>query len=541
MSADQSKQAKALTAEGGQSVALRAIRAEHRPEVNRAVADPFPSGTGAVPSIAGAPSPAPTGSQPFPQGEGTGEQVESGQRTLSARPVPEAGNGSGTGTGELGADHQGATTSFGSPLQPPAVNDAEELRCSGRRPVLSAQQVEREMLTAKYSSWGPLDIRATVKGLMAGTLGQPRPTVAGWLYPAAVNGLAGESGSGKTWTALVSARHELMAGRSVVYVDLEDSPIGIAGRLLALGVPGDVIQEQFAYIRPEEAFRDDVRNDLWRVIDDMQPSLVVLDSTGESMALEGTDPNSDDGVARWFQRVARPIAERGPAVLLIDHLPKSDKAAGSPIGSQRKRAAITGVQMIQVVDKGMSFAKGRPGIARLVCTKDRHGNFVTGEAVLQLIVRPEPSRGEGGVNASLTPISDEEEFAPTRHMEAITDWLSQQGAPQTTAAIKKAVKGKAETLTIALAVLVESGYLTASSGARNATLYTLVEKYALGDDYVVPEASAPCSHEWHESDSACNAAWCHTGHHGSCNRSEPPAAGPPVEWDSPESTPAFVG
>lgn len=530
--------AKAPPAEGGQPVALRAIGAEHVHEG----AESFPLRTGAPPMAAGVHSPASTGSHPFPPGEGTGEPVERDTGTPSEPPIPETRNGSGTGTGELSAGNRGAAVSVDASLPATPANDAQTLRGLGRRPVMSAQQIKQHVHGSKTpSSWSPLDISDTLQGLLAGTLDQPMPTVAGWLYPAAVNGLAGESGCGKTWTALVSAASELMAGGSVVYVDLEDSPAGIVGRLLALGVPSDVILSRFAYVRPDEAFRDDVRDDLWSAIHHMEPSLVVLDSTGESLALEGVDPNSDDGVARWFQRVARPIAERGPAVLLLDHLPKNDKAAGSPIGSQRKRAAISGVQMIQTVAKGMSFAKGRPGIAKLSCTKDRHGNFVTGEAVLQLVVRPEPSRGEAGVSASLTPITEDEEFAPTRHMEAITGWLSQQGAPQTTAAIKKAVRGKAETLTSALAVLVASGYLTTAPGARNSTLYTLVTTFSIGDDYILPDPGAPCTHQWHEGESVCNAQWCHSGHHGSCNDAAGIDEAAEAEWSSPAPPPAFEG
>ncbi|KYJ97541.1 AAA family ATPase [Microbacterium sp. CH1] len=377
------------------------------------------------------------------------------------------------------------------------------------------------------STWSAQDVGDIVSGLRSGTLDRPRPTVgrlsdgSHWLYPAAVNGLAGESGCGKSWTALTTVAAELKDGHNVVYIDLEDSPVGIVSRLLDLGVPDGVIAapDRFAYVRPEEAFKDDIRSDLWTTLQFMNPSLVVIDSTGESMALEGTDPNSDDAVAQWFKRVPSEIGRRGPAVLLLDHLPKSDSAAASPIGSQRKRAAISGVQMIQTVRAGMSFAKGRSGEARLTCTKDRHGHFTTGEVAVTLSVNPALARGESGIDAVLgRPSSDD--WAPTRHMSDISQYLEQAGTAQTTSRIKSSVKGKAETLAAALRILADSGYISSRAGSRNAVEYTHVKPYRIGDPYSVPDDLAAggrsqCGHPWH--DSRCNPDWCHATHRGRCN------------------------
>lgn len=434
-------------------------------------------------------NPVPTCSELFPLGEGTAEQVVSGLGHLSERPILEVGNGSEQLTISAVTNQTSPDPSTSTPRgYSPERSAASDHQTATTPP--SAQQIRQQVLgrPQPLSSWAPLDLSEMLHGLQQGTLEQPQPTVAGWLYPGAVNGLAGESGCGKTWTALVSAGVEMLDGNSAVYVDLEDNPISVVGRLLALGVPSDVIAERFVYVRPEVAFVDDLRAVFWQMLDEAKPTLVVLDSTGESMALEGVDQNDDRGVARWFQRVARPIAERGPAVLLLDHLPKSDTAAASPIGSQRKRAAISGVQMTQTVAKSMSFAKGRPGVAKLTCTKDRHGNFVTGESVMRLLVNPEPTRGEAGVNAELSRISGGQvDDAPTRVMVDICEFLEQQGSPQNTSAIKQAVRAQGITVNSALDVLVESGYLTVASGTRNSIVYTLVNPFSIDDPYTVPE------------------------------------------------------
>lgn len=511
----------------GQSRALRAVSpssasvARGQSSAGEA-AEPFPQGTVVIPAVSSPSAIDPTGSHPFPLGEGTGEQVGSVIAAVPARPVPDAKNGSGTGDGSENAIATGRLPfTVAHPEHTPHI------------PFPASQRAERAVPRTAVvppkagSSWSAQSIGDIVGGLRNGTLDRPRPTVgrlsdgSHWLYASAVNGLAGESGCGKSWTALTTVAAELEDSRNVIYIDLEDSAVGIVSRLLDLGVPEDLIAapDRFAYIRPEEAFKDDVRLDLWAALEFMNPSLVVLDSTGESMALEGTDPNSDDAVAQWFKRVAAEIARRGPAVLLLDHLPKSDSAAASPIGSQRKRAAISGVQMIQTVRGGMSFAKGRSGEARLTCTKDRHGHFTTGEVAVTLSVNPAPARGESGIDAVLgRPSSDD--WAPTRHMSDISQYLEQAGTAQTTSRIKSSVKGKAETLAAALRILADSGYISSRAGARNAVEYTHVKPYRIGDPYSVPDdvaagGSSQCGHPWH--DRRCNLDWCHATHRGRCN------------------------
>lgn len=453
------------------------------------------SGTGHDNVDTWAPLPDPDPSPPFPLGEGTGGRVESVVAREVGEAVPDPKNRSGSGT----------------------------LPFTIKRATSSAIQ------RSASNSWGPHDLRGTVVGLQHGTIDRPKPSVgrrtdgAFWLYAKRVNCLAGESGSGKTWTALTSVAAELEDGNAVVFLDLEDSEVGIVSRLLDLGVDGDVLADlaRFAYVQPAEAFVDDLRAEFWSFLEWMKPSLVVLDSTGESMALEGVDPNADDQVAGWFRRVPNAIAARGPAVLIIDHLPKSDRAALSPIGAQRKKAALTGVLMTQTVRKGMSFARGRPGEAMLTCGKDRSGFFVTGEVVMRLTVTPEPARGDSGVSAVLRGATDDD-WAPTRHMHDVSTFLESAAGPQTTGQIKRGVKGKSETLATALRVLVASGYLTASSGARNSVSYAFVQPYEFGDTYTVPDdvelgdGDRVCTHEWH--DAVCKPEWCHSGHHGSCNR-----------------------
>jgi hypothetical protein len=181
------------------------------------------------------------------------------------------------------------------------------------------------------------------------------------------------------------------------------------------------------------------------------------------------------------------LATLGPAVIIIDHVTKADDREPGlwPIGSQRKRAAISGAQFMQRVSK--PFAKGQPGTARIICAKDRGGNYRQGEHVATLTVTPggpvlmelrAPSAatdGGGTVRAS---------FRPTYLMERISRALEVSPEPLSQNAVldPAVVKGKESTKTAALRVLVAEEYVRQSDGPRNSKLHKSVRSYRQADD-----------------------------------------------------------
>ncbi|ETJ40481.1 hypothetical protein Q604_UNBC05623G0001, partial [human gut metagenome] len=69
-----------------------------------------------------------------------------------------------------------------------------------------------------------------------------------------------------------------------------------------------------------------------------------------SLRADGVEQNSDGEVSAWFARLARPLADTGPDVLLLDHQAKNRQEKDSSryaIGSQRKLAAVNGTAYIQ--------------------------------------------------------------------------------------------------------------------------------------------------------------------------------------------------
>ncbi|MGP5376955.1 hypothetical protein ACTXM8_13310 [Brachybacterium alimentarium] len=228
-------------------------------------------------------------------------------------------------------------------------------------------------------------------------------------YRGKVNGLAGESNAGKSWTGLMVASQEIAKGHSVVFLDLEADPVSITERLLGMGADPGAVTAQFVYLSPRERLSPDSMAGLMGLIDELQPTLVVVDSTGESVSLEGMRPNDDDEIARWFRLLPRPLAEHPaePAVVLLDHMAKVDGGMW-PIGSQRKRASIQGAQYIQSVSRESAFSKDKSGYAVIKVAKDRHGTRAQHDTAAYLMVSPGPD----GTSIDLTSGASVTQSAP---------------------------------------------------------------------------------------------------------------------------------
>lgn len=308
-------------------------------------------------------------------------------------------------------------------------------------------------------SWSPMDpasLAEVVAAIGAGDYVAPAPSLGrvrgggALLYPAKVHDIHGVGGGGKTFVAALIAAQVLADGDAVVWIDLEDSPATLVDRLLNAAGCAPEHLERLAYVRPVEPSGWGMDR-LAETIADVRPALVVLDSTGEGLALDGVKPNDDDEVARWMRRVARSVADLGPAVLLLDHVPKTDATALLPIGSQRKQAALTGIAYS--LQTRRPFSRSEPGWAVLVAGKDRQGFYKAGQVVARLDV--DPHRLDGPVARLTGPPMDEGTQA-LRKREAgarLVEFLAQ--SPGTvTSAVASAVYGRNDYLATVLGELV---------------------------------------------------------------------------------------
>lgn len=333
-------------------------------------------------------------------------------------------------------------------------------------PVTDAQA---ELADGLEHGWHPADVRAV---LTAGWE-PPRPSLLlrpdgqALLYTGRINGLFGESGSGKSWMAMHATAEALSAGTPVLYIDLEDHLPSVTARLLALGVDADVLGDLFDYIAPDAPYTLPARVAVEQLVNQRRHTLVVIDSTGEAMALDAAKQNDDDAVAQWHRRLPKAIAALGPAVVLIDHVPKAaDAPSNYSIGSQRKRAAIDGA--LYRVDPIKHPAKGKRGEIKLTCAKDRNGSYRVGEQVAHVIVDANTA-GDDVVIRVLVPESPER---PTVYMERVSRYVElHPGAAQRD--ITGNTDGRDAVLRKALDQLIVEGHVRVQRDGRTMAHYSV--------------------------------------------------------------------
>lgn len=272
--------------------------------------------------------------------------------------------------------------------------------------VEAARKAKAEAAAEEASTWKRQDVGAMLDQIEAGEQTRPVPTVCAMelggclFYPGRVNTVFGESGSAKTWLVLFAVKQEIEAGRPVFFIDFEDDLASAVHRLLTIGTDVAAIRERFHYMAPEEALDKKVRKALVRTLAKVSPSLVVIDSTGESMAIEGLNPYTDD-VAIWNRLLPKAATRCGAAVVVVDHVTKSAEGHGAPIGSQRKRAGVFAAYRAETVQE---FSRGTAGSSQIVANKDKGGNHRKGEVIAVLRAQPDNDAGDGRMTLWLSEV-----------------------------------------------------------------------------------------------------------------------------------------
>lgn len=263
------------------------------------------------------------------------------------------------------------------------------------------------------------------------------------MYRGKINSLFGASNSGKTWLALLAIVQAMQDGKHAIYVDFEDDWRTFASRLLALGADASQIGAYVDYFAPVEPVDRDMRDWLVQLVQERHTELVVIDSTGEAIAARGGNQNDDKDVANWMDLLPRPLARAGAGVVLIDHIPKAQDAARQEIGSQRKRAAISGVSL--EVNQTKPFSRDQGGEIQIVCGKDRGGNFAKGSTVGWADVTPRPGRLDIVLRAPARQPDTDGAWDMTllrRLLDVVTNYAeANSGAPMSTNKIEQDVKG----------------------------------------------------------------------------------------------------
>jgi hypothetical protein len=269
------------------------------------------------------------------------------------------------------------------------------------------------------TSWWPRDLT----GVLNGNDPEPEPEYLMRLdgkalfYRGKVNGLIGESESGKTWVALLCVMQALRGGISVAYLDFEDTAPGIISRLRSMGASDDDLH-YLTYIGPDETLGTAARVDLAEAIAKWAPELIILDGFNAAMTLLGLELTDNTDATKFSQTLLKPLARTGACLVYVDHVPKNkDQRAKGGIGAQAKRSMTTGCAL--AVDVVSAFGRGMTGRLRLTVDKDRPGHVRAiaveaqhvGEAILTSL-----STGEVTVEIERTATKEEMGGAQEREM-----------------------------------------------------------------------------------------------------------------------------
>lgn len=341
--------------------------------------------------------------------------------------------------------------------------------------------------TSTVSSWRPVDLGH----ILDGTYTPPTPTVGarrdgiGLLYPGRRHSAYGESESGKTWLALVIAAHELAAGQAVAYLDFEDEAGATVTRLLALGADPSAIRHRFCYIGPAEAVTLPGNTELLtQVLGDLKPTLGVIDGVTEAMTMHELNLKDNIDVARFGRLISARIAAAGAAALELDHVVKDPDGRGRyAIGGQHKLAGLNGAAFL--LHNRQPFGVGLAGLSTVYVTKDRPAQVrrhatrteVGGQyRFADLIV--EPLTGDLLSGALLAPDADGATVQrPTVLMARVSAALDKAGRPLSGREITDRVPGKVQYVRLAIACLVDEGYVTVEPGPRNSQMHTLARPF----------------------------------------------------------------
>lgn len=329
-----------------------------------------------------------------------------------------------------------------------------------------------------HSTWWPVPLAEAHQASQA----QPAPTHLirddgqPLLYSGKVNGLIGESESGKSWIALLAITQALNAGQTVFMLDFEDSPASIHQRMDSMGLTADELG-RFHYANPDQALDAVARADLAQALQrDYQ--VIVVDGVNAAMTLLGWELNSNTDATLFTTRILKPLTTTGACVISVDHVPKNvEQRAKGGIGAQAKRAMMDGCALTVTVKD--PFGKGQSGKLHLAVDKDRPGH-----------IRGAAADGKHAGDVYLESVADQvrihiqapakvpaAEKDPIATMVAISNALAGLEKPLTFRQVKQMVSGRDQTIRQAVAALIRLGHVQVRQGARGALVHHLVTRF----------------------------------------------------------------
>jgi hypothetical protein len=196
----------------------------------------------------------------------------------------------------------------------------------------------------------------------------PEMLVEDELYAGRVHCIYSAGGTGKTFKALQLVKKVIDQDKPVLLLDLENGVRIISERLRDLGAKADQVRQHLYYYPfPSMPLSDDASSEFEELLEEVKPSLVVIDSWINCISAAGLDENSSTDIARWSDAYPQRARVRGVAVLLLDHVPKEGNTAR---GSGRKLDYVDAMWELRNPQK---FDRETVGRIDMHLRKDREG------------------------------------------------------------------------------------------------------------------------------------------------------------------------
>lgn len=171
-------------------------------------------------------------------------------------------------------------------------------------------------------------------------------------------------GVGKTWVLVWIATELVKRGKKVVVFDLENGFRTYAERFEEIGGDPEEL-DKFLHYYPFPVFD---RDSYGRMLDELQPDLVMFDSWIGFLAADGRDENESNDISAWADAYSKPALKRGTAIVVLDHVPHEHDDRER--GSRRKRDEMdVAWRLAKIVD----FDRERIGLLSMTRVKDREG------------------------------------------------------------------------------------------------------------------------------------------------------------------------
>lgn len=198
--------------------------------------------------------------------------------------------------------------------------------------------------------------------------------------------------------------------------------------------------------------------------------------------MHGLNPLDNKDAAVFGRAVPRYIAEHGAATVCLDHVTKSPDGRGRyAIGAVHKLNGLNGAAYL--LENRVPFGVGLTGRSTVLIAKDRPGQLrrhtvrTSGERHWFGDLTLESKDETFVVPAIEAPTEQGDQFRPTVYMHRVSEAMSKAGRPLKKGEIEDRVQGKAETKRLALATLIDEGYVTLKTGDHNSLIHTLVKPF----------------------------------------------------------------